>query len=83
MSMDNLPENKFPMHDFRVEAHGSIIDVSLLHFFLKMPASEIDGEGIRADLEVSDATVVATCLVLAIQSLMSFRNWSRSRSRQG
>ncbi|KAL6289009.1 hypothetical protein ACE6H2_006519 [Prunus campanulata] len=50
---------------------------SSLNFFLKMPASEIDGEGIRADLEVSDATVVATCLVLTIQSLMSFRNWSR------
>ncbi|BBG96721.1 UDP-glycosyltransferase 71C4 [Prunus dulcis] len=47
------------MHDFKVEAHGSIIDVSLAAYFT-MPASEIDGEGIRADLEVSDATVVAT-----------------------
>ncbi|CAL2238178.1 unnamed protein product [Prunus armeniaca] len=34
-------EKKFPMHDFRVEAHGSIIDVSLAAYFTMVKESEL------------------------------------------
>ncbi|KAI5342764.1 hypothetical protein L3X38_010640 [Prunus dulcis] len=34
-------EKKFPMHDFKVEAHGSIIDVSLAAYFTMVKESEL------------------------------------------
>ncbi|CAB4268845.1 unnamed protein product [Prunus armeniaca] len=37
------------------------VDVILLCLLIETPASEIGGERIRADLEASDATVVASC----------------------
>ncbi|CAL2238236.1 unnamed protein product [Prunus armeniaca] len=70
------------MHDFRVEAHGSIIDVSLAAYFI-MPASEIDGEGIRADLEVEVETGMIDGEMDAISSCSLFSKFLFANARYG